>query len=189
MLVLVLGRSMLSGVKGLLGSLLLIVVFAVIVQVVMNIQLDAEISSWAFEWVDGLMSGEVSSSSSDDLGTMLFLPHDVVHLFFGIGFFEGEGRLYPRSDSGYVKTILSIGLLFGGVLYGTIAWMFGQIRKVDRRYSLFVLSVLGFMFLVEIKEPFLYQNSAARLIFLLSGGALYLVGLNRDADSAHNRRP
>jgi predicted membrane channel-forming protein YqfA (hemolysin III family) len=79
--------------------------------------------------------------------------------------------------------------LFGGVLYGTIAWMFGQIRKVDRRYSLFVLSVLGFMFLVEIKEPFLYQNSAARLIFLLSGGALYLVGLNRDADSAHNRRP
>lgn len=146
----ILSRSMLTGVRGVIGGLLLIFAFVIIVQLVMNIDLDTEVSGWAFEWVDGLMSGKVDSASSDDLESMLFLPDQVQHLFFGIGFFEGDGRLYPRSDSGYVKTILSIGILFGGVLYGMIGWMFAQLRKVDRRYTLMVVAVLGYMYFVEI---------------------------------------
>jgi hypothetical protein len=34
---------------------------------------------------------------------------------------------------------------------------------------------LGVMLFLEIKEPFLYQNFSARIIFLLSGAAMFLL--------------
>lgn len=185
---LVLARLMKSGFKGFAGALLLLVSFALFMQYALNFQLDPEVALWAFEWVDGLMSGEVSSSSSDDLGTMLFLPDDVTHLFLGTGFFEGDGRLYPRSDSGYVKSILTLGLIGSLLLYGLIAGMLLKLRKVDKRFSWLVGPVLVFMFIVEIKEPFLYQNFAARVVFLLSGAAMLLLSQQRNERNSYHSR-
>jgi len=168
-------RSARSGFYGLLRALGLLVLAAWFVSSALNFNLDAEVSRWAFEWADGLTTGKVSSSSSDELGGMLFLPTEAIDLFFGMGFFEGENAKYMRSDSGYVKTVLSIGLLFGGLLYAFIGWLFFKVVSVSHEYRWLVITVLGFMYLVEIKEPFLYQNFAARVLFFLSGSAWFII--------------
>jgi hypothetical protein len=162
---------------------------------VLGFDLDAEARDWAFEWLEGLATGHLRSESSDELGTMLFLPTQAHHLLFGIGFFEGDSTLYPRSDSGYVKTIFSVGLIFGAMLYFGIGRMFWHVSRVPGGSRLLVICVLLFMFIVEIKEPFLYQNYAARVICLLSGGAIFVkqalrrraaILASNSADSARN---
>ncbi len=130
---------------------------------------------WAFEWFDGLRHGKLDTSSSDHLMSMMFLPDNPLHLLFGIGFFEGVGQLYPRTDSGYLKTILSVGLLMSVVLYSFILFLFLQLGKVSKKYLWLVIPILGFVLIVEVKEPFLYQNYTSRVIFLLSGVALFIL--------------
>ena len=87
------------------------------------IEISDEIIAWAFEWVDGIYGKKLDSSSADDLKTMLYLPDDPFHLIFGIGFFEGKSEIYPRTDSGYLKTILSIGVVFSLLLYLTLIYL------------------------------------------------------------------
>lgn len=175
LLLYLLWNSLRSGVVGVMRGLVLFALVGWFLANALNFDLDAEVSRWAFEWVDGLATGKVSSTSSDDLGTMLFLPTDVIDLLFGAGFFEGEGGKYMRSDSGYVKTVLSIGMLFGSLMYAVLGWLFYRVALVSREYFWLVFVILVFMFVVEIKEPFLYQNFAARALFLLSGSAWYIL--------------
>jgi len=184
----ILARNVRAGAAGIGYVILFFLTAPFLVKAIFNFELDPEIANWAFEWVDGLMSGEISSSSSDDLGTMLFLPDHVGHLLFGIGYFEGEGAIYPRSDSGYVKTIMTIGCLGGAVFYGVIAYMLLRMRKMESNFSLLVFSILIFMFVVEIKEPFLYQNFAARVIAMFSGAAMFLISRQHDARASYYRR-
>ena len=139
-----------------------------------NFDIDPEITKWAFEWANVTETGKVETSSTDDLLTMLYLPSDLSHLLVGVGFFEGNDRIYPRTDSGYLKTLLSIGVPFSLILYGWIIFLLTRLIKISKQYTLLVWSLLAFMMLVEIKEPFLYQNFSARVIFLLSGSALFL---------------
>jgi hypothetical protein len=82
-----------------------------------------------------------------------------------------------------VKTVLSIGLLFGAMMYAFIGWLFFRIVLVSRKYISMVIAVLAFMYVVEIKEPFLYQNFAARVVFLLSGIAWFIVWHRKSASS------
>jgi hypothetical protein len=175
LLVFLLWRSARSGYLGLLRAAGLLLFAGWLISSALNFDLDAEASRWAFEWVDGLASGKVSSSSTDELGGMLFLPTDVMDLLFGMGFFEGENAKYMRSDSGYVKTVLSIGLLPGGFMYTFIGWLFFKVVAVSREYRWLVIAILGFMYVVEIKEPFLYQNFAGRLLLFFSGSAWFIV--------------
>lgn len=168
-------NSMRSGTFGILRAVGLLLITWWFVSSALHFDLDAEASRWAFEWVDGLSTGKLSSASSDDLGSMLFLPTDTIDLLFGAGFFEGEHAKYMRSDSGYVKTVLSIGLLFGSLMYAFIGWLFYKVALVSREFFWMVSAVLVFFYFVEIKEPFLYQNYSARVLFLLSGSAWFII--------------
>jgi O-antigen ligase len=105
---------------------------------------------------------------------MLFIPKNIFHLMFGIGFFEGTARIYPRTDSGYLKTLLSIGLPLGLLLYGWIFRLIFHIRRKDNLLGWLSISVILTFGILEIKEPFLYQNFSARLICLVAGGSIYL---------------
>jgi hypothetical protein len=175
LLAFLLWRSARTGLTGLIRAIGLLILTSCFISGVLNIDFDAEASRWAFEWVDGLTSGKVSSSSSDELGGMLYLPTNAIDLLFGVGFFEGESSQYLRSDSGYVKTVLSVGLLFGGLMYAFIGWLLFKVVEVSREYRWLVIAVLGFLYIVEIKEPFLYQNFAARVLFFLSGSAWFII--------------
>ena len=170
------GQLARSGIYSGIRSLGLILLFGFSMAYIFNFDLDPAAAGWAFEWVDGLKSGEIDSTSVDELKSMLFVPDNPMHLLFGIGFFEGDNSLYPRSDSGYLKTIFSIGVPLGIVLYSAIIFLFFRLCGISKKYCWLVWSILAFMLFVEVKEPFLYQNFAARVIFLLSGAALFSLG-------------
>lgn len=168
-----------SGINGIGRAVFLVMAVFLLMQFLYDFDLDPETAYWAFEWVNGLWSGKLDTGSSNDLKTMLFLPDNTMHLFFGFGFFEGENSLYPRSDSGYLKTIFSIGLIPGAILYFVIAALFYNLYKVSNHYRWLVLTILLLMFVVEIKEPFLYQNFTARIIFLFSGASMFVLAKRR----------
>jgi hypothetical protein len=172
-------RSLRSGVYGIMRAGALILSLLIALMFILDYELDPEAAGWAFEWVPGLLSGKLESESSDDLISMLFLPDNPLHLLFGIGFFEGESNLYSRSDSGYLKTIFSIGMPLAFLLYSVIIFLFSRLLKVSPKYRWLVVSITAFALIVEIKEPFLYQNYAARIIFLLSGAAMFVLSQHR----------
>ena len=139
------------------------------------IEISDEIIAWAFEWVDGIYGKKLDSSSADDLKTMLYLPDDPFHLIFGIGFFEGKSEIYPRTDSGYLKTILSIGVVFSLLLYLTLIYLFTKTINISREFKILIYPILIFLIIVEIKEPFIYQNFMGRIIMLLIGASLFFI--------------
>jgi len=133
-----------------------------------------DVLGWAFEWAK---SGNGSSSildtaSAEDLRSMLFLPTNVVHLVFGVGFFDGVGWVYPRTDSGYLKTLLSVGLPLAAALYGWVLWSFAKIGWLGNGLKILTIPLVIMMAGVEIKEPFLYQNCSGRFVFAMIGAYL-----------------
>jgi hypothetical protein len=130
--------------------------------------------SWAFEWLEGLISNKsIETDSTDDLQGMLYLPSNILHLIFGIGFYEGTNQFYPRTDSGYLKTILSIGIAMGLVLYAALMHLMYQLGKWSQSLKFVLWFAIPFFLLIEIKEPFLYQNYFSRILFLFFGGYLF----------------
>ncbi len=128
-----------------------------------------ELATWSSELFD---NGLANTSSFKILTEqMLFLPSDPVHLLFGIGYFEGDGYKYGRSDSGFIKTIFSIGIIGSLLFYGIfIAYVFKFYK--NKKALLLLIPILLVLLIFEIKEPMLYQNFTGRtFIFLL--GVLY----------------
>lgn len=175
LLLIVLIQNLKYGFYGVVRSVGVSILVLIVLNFLSNFDVDPAAAGWAFEWVDGLSSGKLESASSDDLKSMLFLPDNPIHLLFGIGFFEGVGNIYPRSDSGYLKTILSIGVPLSVALYSCIIFMFFRLVKLSSKNMWLVISILGVMCFIEVKEPFFYQNYGARMIFLLSGAAMFLL--------------
>lgn len=171
-----LAASRAVGDRGTRTSMLVFV--AVIVALVYRYQdflvLDAATAGWAFEWYDGLNEGTLTTASSDSLAGMLFIPDNTLHLLFGVGLFEGPSLISERSDSGYMKTMLSIGLVLSVALYSTIAVLFSRVVRADSSTRWLVTATLVFLLIVEIKEPFMYQNVGGRIVFLLIGAAMFV---------------
>ncbi|MBC7488666.1 MAG: hypothetical protein H7240_00150 [Glaciimonas sp.] len=179
LLVVILIKDLKSGFIGGMRIITNVIFVLILLSLLDKYELDQEAAEWAFEWADGLVLGKFESASSEDLKTMLFLPDNFMDLIFGVGFFEGFGKIYPRSDSGYIKTILSIGILLSILLYSAIIFIYFQINKVSSKYFWLVVAISSVMLFIEIKEPFLYQNYAARSMFLLSGAAMFVLRKRR----------
>lgn len=172
-------HSIFSGGKSIFNSLSLVLFVAVVGFFLQDVKLDSEITSWAFEWVDDILAGRIESSSSVNLLSMLYIPNNVFHLMFGIGFFEGFSTIYPRTDSGYLKTVLSIGLVFAFFLYVTIFNLIYRTARLNRDLRLMIYPLIIFFLIVEIKEPYIYQNYASRAMFLLVGAYFYISDLQQ----------
>ena len=130
------------------------------------------IFNYAFEAFVNYQSGAgVRTDSSDDLKTMLFLP-DPIHVIFGSGSFDSQSNGVDRSDSGYMKTMLSSGIVGFVVIYTIYVAIAYRIGKSVRSYASMqnLLIILGITFIIiEIKAPVLYQNDTSRLFWLIYG--------------------
>ncbi|WP_417538253.1 hypothetical protein [Marinomonas sp.] len=128
----------------------------------------SKVLPWAFELFNNLLSGNgLHTKSSDDLMTMFNVPSDLFKIIFGFGFYESSVDF--RSDSGYVKSLYSVGV-FGVVIYlFHVFMMLIYLPKKFPNFSIFFYVLLFFVLLMEIKGPILYQNYTARFIFLLYG--------------------
>lgn len=93
------------------------------------------------------------------------LPDKFPEYLIGYGFYGGSG-FEPWTDSGYSRTFLSVGFLFGILFYYNIFKMY-LIDFLDYKYligSFFLLLVFA-----EAKEPLLYSGVASRVFLLLIG--------------------
>lgn len=131
---------------------------------------------YAFEALVNYQSGAgIRTESSDDLKTMLFLP-DAIHVIFGSGSYDITINGVERSDSGYMKTMLSSGILGFVVIYlvyAGIACRIGKALLHSRTgiYSFMVILAIIYL-IIEVKSPVLYQNDTSRLFWLIYGTVL-----------------
>jgi O-antigen ligase len=130
---------------------------------------------YAFEpIVNYIQEGTFTASSTEDLLTMLYLPDRIQHFLLGVGAFDAPGHGLLQTDSGYLKTLLSSGLL--GVLftYGSFLLLFCVVVLSAHKSArfIFVIAFAG-LFITEVKEPFLYQNAVSRGLWILFAAALY----------------
>lgn len=158
-----------SGLKPFLKSLIIFILLYIILP---PIELTDEILEYAFEFFYSIESGSTSTASTDDLKSMLYIPGNPFHFIFGIGFFDGFNSIYERTDSGYLKTLLSFGFILGLLFYIFLFSLLFLPTSLNNDLLLFIVPVFLFLIFAEIKEPFLYQNYLSRIIMLLAGASL-----------------
>lgn len=130
-----------------------------------------------FDGTEGLKQ----EGTLDTLSQELFLPDNLNHLLFGIGYYNGENILRQATDPGYMKSLLSLGLPLAVLLYASLLrFLWPLLRSRDGR--ILVLPIVLLLLFAEIKEPFFYSGYAARLLFLLGGAWVALESL-REAGS------
>ncbi len=126
------------------------------------------ILSWALELVNNFLDGDgLHTTSSDDLVSMYNIPSDTLKIIFGFGFYEAD--VSYRSDSGYIKSLYSLGLL-SIFLYAFHYIMLCKMlpHKYPELKRMFIILFVLLMIL-EVKGPVFYQNYPSRLLFLLYG--------------------
>lgn len=113
--------------------------------------------------------GSFESKTTNHLASMYYIP-EVFNLIFGAGFWRYPPAGFVLSDVGYIKVLLSFGLLGFLVFYiGQFALYFSSFRWYCRRYGSHALFSFIFfvLFIAELKEAFFVQNYAFKVIWLL----------------------
>lgn len=121
---------------------------------------------WALELYYNFAEGKgLRTNSSDDLMTMFNVPSDLKRLILGFGFYESAAEY--RSDSGYIKTLYSVGVL-GILIYAVhsiILFILLPTRHPKYKYYYYILGSI--MLIVEVKGPVFYQNYTGRVLILI----------------------
>ena len=121
-------------------------------------------------------TGSFESKTSEHLQTMFFIP-DVENIFLGGGYWRYPIFPYSLSDVGYLKVLLGFGLIGFIVFYAFSFFMYYNSYKSysalfgDRR--LFFLLFFS-LFFFEIKEAFLIQNYAFKILVILVVSSSFL---------------
>ena len=128
------------------------------------------IYSYSFEPVKNFNeTGSIRTKTSDHLGTMFFIPN-FENIIFGGGYWRYPIYPYFLSDVGYLKVLLGFGLIgflvfyFFSLFIYFKAFFYYSFKFGDRRLYLLLFFSL---FLFEVKEAFLIQNYAFKVLVLL----------------------
>lgn len=138
-------------------------------------------------------SGTFTTSSTENLKSMYFLPDSEWGIIFGealwdenVGSREYAGRLVD-SDVGYVRVIFAVGLIVAVVMYSIYLKYIRDLLQSDySKYLKLVLwTLLGIFILGELKEPFLVRPSGVIKVlffmyFTLIGTKLKIAGREKE---------
>lgn len=126
---------------------------------------------WGLELFLNAQSGRAETESTNALLEMLVIPSEPSFFLFGFGVFDSGAFGYERTDSGYLKTWYSSGIIGVLALYFVLfsallrtAWLYNS-----PNFKIYITLVVMTLAVAEIKEPFLYQNYLGRYIFILIG--------------------
>lgn len=137
--------------------------------------------NWAFEAFSN-DEGVGRTGSSDRLMEMIYMPESTSDILLGAGQYIKGTYKNPRTDSGYMKVFLAVGLIVGLFFYLIyIVLSFKLVRNYyykSKSVAFFLLLVLLNAFLIEIKEPFLQTLGYTFAIF----GFFFLSNLERQED-------
>lgn len=126
-------------------------------------------------------TGSFESKTSEHLKTMFFIP-DIENIFLGGGYWRYPIFPYFLSDVGYLKVLLGFGLIGFIVFYFFSFFIYYKSYKYysfmfgDRRLF-FILFFSLFFF--EIKEAFLIQNYAFKILVILVVSSSFLYNKNK----------
>ncbi|ANS84200.1 hypothetical protein VSVS12_00383 [Vibrio scophthalmi] len=124
-------------------------------------------------------SGDFSTSSSDDLGTMYFLPTQELILTFGDGNFgRFDQNLFIHSDVGYIRFIFGIGVFgtFIAFVAFSLASLHGFISIKDYYVRFMVLFVSSSILIMNVKVLHFFGNALGVKVFFL---VLFLSALSK----------
>lgn len=126
---------------------------------------------WGFEIFLNAQAGTVETATTNALMDMLVIPNEPSYFLFGFGVFDTGAFGYERTDSGYLKTWYSSGVIgviavYGVLFYSIYSTAVNSNSSGVRNYILIILVVIV---LAEVKEPFLYQNYLGRYVFIIIG--------------------
>ncbi|PMO63058.1 hypothetical protein BCT04_16140 [Vibrio breoganii] len=121
-------------------------------------------TNWAFEMFINLFnSGSLSTSSTDHLGRMYFLPSSEWSFIVGDGLYTtNDGKYYMNTDAGYMRH-----LYFGGTPFLVLlfSFVFSFLLKSRNRNIVFLLLVVSLIF--HIKGGFLLHNRVGFPLLLI----------------------
>ncbi len=172
-----------------LSILLMIVLGAVVLSIASTI-FSAKLASilpWVMEMFDNFLHGKgLRTNSTDELMSMYNVPSDFMRIILGFGFFEAD--ISYRSDSGFIKTLYSIGLI-GLSLYLYHAYFLLYYLPVKfRKYRFMFYLIFVSMMIMELKGPVFYQNYTSRVVFILYALGLYAKSISMDKYSILARK-
>jgi hypothetical protein len=108
-----------------------------------------------------------NEGTMDALQTFYFWPSGI-NLFIGYGFY-GIGNFTPWTDSGYMRSILSVGLPLSLIIYTIYLKFIFHGIYLDRFFSLLLVILL----VAEYKEPLLFSGFSSRVFILLVAGKYF----------------
>lgn len=128
---------------------------------------------WGLELFLNLQSGKMETETTTALFDMLVIPDELSYFIFGFGVFDSGAFGYGRTDSGYLKTLYSSGIIGVFAIYGTLfsALLITTVSYNSREFTAYMLVLVAVIVVVELKEPFLYQNYFGRYAFILIGAS------------------
>lgn len=110
------------------------------------------------------------SSGIEDEGTVglmaeyiKVLPMEFPQVLTGYGFYGGSD-FYPWTDSGFSRTFLSVGFLFGSIFYVIVYYMYFLTFRINKYL---IGSFVLVLTVAEIKEPLLFSGFASRMFILI----------------------
>lgn len=138
---------------------------------------------WFLETFSLFTEGSINSSNSQ-LIDMLFLPHDMIELLFGIGAYSDFGS-YRYSDSGFVKLIFSFGLPLTVLYICSITYLIYYSVKNGTDFDKLISLSCVFLLALTVKEPFLLKIGSAHILYLL---AFKVIFFNKEFSSENRFR-
>lgn len=139
------------------------------------------------DWVADVRHGTESASVADvwnqELSTLT--PLEVV---VGTGRVSDEANPSASgSDSGYVQTYYALGAISGTIFYGTFLLLLWRcLRRSNERFVLGALVIA--MFVVEVKEPFIFKYSLPFVAFSLCRLSVREIGLSHTSVARGKQR-
>ncbi len=121
--------------------------------------------AWAFEF---FVSGAATASLTDFISQEV--PRLTIETVLGTGRVLDSRGLGNASghDSGYIQTYYSLGLPMALLLYGSLLALFLGVAQRLQRYRGVVFMLLGLIFVIEIKEPFMFKYAMPFVLLTLA---------------------
>lgn len=121
--------------------------------------------NWAF---DVFLTRESDSAKSlvSELSNVRQLG--VSELLIGSGrIIEVDGSNYSKHDSGYLHSLYALGLPLSTVFYVTLFYIYWRLlRDVDGKLKLIGVIFVALIFILEIKEPFIFKYTLPFFVFV-----------------------
>lgn len=152
---------MTKSIKYTLFGVLLIIT---LVCIVFSVDALSEYTGWMFEFIS-INNHSVSlatTSSTNELGNMYFMPKNDLTWLFGDGRYVDGNGYYMQTDVGYMRNLFFGGLPFlGGII--TFACLFA----IKSKSNFFILFILPLLFVLHSKGAFILNNPAGVAILTL----------------------